>query len=67
MLDIHSPIAQKDNNRKMWMTFQRMAWERVTLPLVLNEMWAWNDPTQNFYISQNVTYFDERLEKALRF
>ena len=72
MLDIHRPLPQLSaswpyDRKKWWPAFQQMAWEDVTIPLVLNEMWAWNDPTFNFYTMPLVTYFDKDLQKHFGF
>jgi SAM-dependent methyltransferase len=53
-IDVHRPIppmtpAWPFEKYISWPAFEQIAWDRVTVPLVLNMFWAWEDPTITFY------------------
>lgn len=63
MLDVHRPLSELVGRwplsyRKSWPAFEQFAWDEVTVPLVLRELWAWEDPTLHFYTLPLVTHFD---------
>jgi len=64
MSDIHHPIVDFPGEWPFllkWLrfpTFEVYAYERITLPLVLQRLWGWHDPTAAFYELPLVTYHD---------
>jgi len=54
LIDIHSPsLSQKSCPMPFGLTpspyLVWQAWQRVTLPIVLAQLWGWGDPTSSFY------------------
>ena len=71
-LDVHRPIPSLTpswpfNKYKWWPVFEQMAWDIVTVPLVLNEYWAWEDPTLSFHTVPLLTVQSERDGKHYGF
>jgi SAM-dependent methyltransferase len=63
MFDIHRPIPELAglwplSHRRRWPAFEQFAWDEVTVPLVLQELWAWEDPTFYFYTLPLLTHFE---------
>ncbi len=71
-LDIHRPIplltpSWPFSKYSWWPVFEQMAWDRVTVPLTLNEYWAWEDPTLNFHTAPLLTVHNEKDGKHYGF
>lgn len=56
MIDIHQPSLHLEEHWPWYFKFfnenlvQYLGWSKVTLPLVLRDVWGWADPTPLFYI-----------------
>ena len=48
-------------------SFIQQAWEKITKPIVLKNLWGWNDPTENFYNMPLAVCFDEQKNKYFGF
>jgi nucleoside-diphosphate-sugar epimerase/ubiquinone/menaquinone biosynthesis C-methylase UbiE len=72
LIDIHSPSLSVAECR-MPLGFPASphlvceAWNRVTVPIVLRQLWGWGDPTGCFYEMPVVTYYDADLQQSFRF
>ena len=72
LIDIHSPSLSVSDCR-MPLGFPPSphlvceAWYRVTLPIVLGQLWGWGDPTGCFYEMSTVTYYDDDLHQSFGF
>ncbi|MDA2913822.1 hypothetical protein MYX77_07680 [Acidobacteriia bacterium AH_259_A11_L15] len=62
VLDMHCPIPDLAStwppfHRQTWPAFEQAAWEEVTVPDVLQKLWAWCDPTLFLHAIPFVTIF----------
>ena len=53
------PFGLKASPYLVW-----QAWQRVTLPIVLAQLWGWGDPTSSFYDMPATTFVDENGQLA---
>jgi SAM-dependent methyltransferase len=71
VLDVHRPILLPSNSesdqRKFSAVFQQLAWDKVTVPLVLNRFWAWEDPTATFNTAPFLTMQSDKDGKYYGF
>lgn len=64
LIDMHQPLADQPAEWPfLWRWFrsprlEAMTYEKTTIPLALNRLWGWRDPTLDFYILPLVTYQD---------
>lgn len=63
MVDIHKPIPEQPGEWFFgaWLKFpifEMVGYEETTIPLVLNRLWGWQDPTLAFYILPIITCQD---------
>ncbi|MEK7167775.1 MAG: hypothetical protein AAB791_02105, partial [Patescibacteria group bacterium] len=65
MIDMHQPIASLPREIPFfwkWLDFPAFEWlayNRHTMPVVLNRLWGWKDPTLDFYALPLATWQDE--------
>lgn len=65
MIDMHKPIPEQPGEWPFllkWCRFpvlEMVTYEQSTIPLVLNRLWGWRDPTMSFYLLLLVTYQDK--------
>ena len=72
MIDMHAPsLEEKDIHMPLGLpispSFIQQAWEKITKPIVLKNLWGWNDPTENFYNMPLAVCFDEQKNKYFGF
>lgn len=65
MIDMHRPllVTAKDcfllGGWYRFSAFETFSYERVAIPLALNQLWGWRDPTICFYILPLITWQDK--------
>lgn len=65
LIDMHQPIAIQPGEWPFllkWFQFPRLeavTYNQTTMPLVLNRLWGWRDPTMDFYLLPLVTFQDK--------
>lgn len=72
LIDMHAPNLTNDKiQMPLGMpsspSLVKQAWEKVTKPIVLKELWGWKDPTEDFYQMPLVTYHDAQQNKYFGF
>lgn len=69
LIDMHKPIAKQPGEWPFllkWCKFPRleaMTYEQTTIPLALNRLWGWRDPTLDFYLLPLITWQDANGDK----
>lgn len=64
LIDAHRPLLDQPGEWPFLFRLWRMPWfeaflyETTTIPLVLNRLWGWRDPTLDFYLVPLVTWQD---------
>ena len=64
VVDMHRPIPDLAStwppfHRRTWPAIEQATWEEVTVPLVLQKLWAWRDPTLLLHAIPFVTNFGD--------
>jgi len=65
LIDMHQPIATEPGEYQLfakWLrspAFEIATYNRSTIPLALNRLWGWRDPTADFYLLPLTTYQDQ--------
>ncbi|MEX1112518.1 MAG: class I SAM-dependent methyltransferase [Candidatus Andersenbacteria bacterium] len=64
LVDMHCPIASQPGEWPLFLKWLRtplleaVTYQHTTIPLALRRLWAWRDPTLDFYLLPLVTYQD---------
>lgn len=73
IIDIHSPLAFLSTYWPWYLSFagnkalEFLSWQKGTIPLILREIWGWQDPTPIFYKAPLVTSYDADSKKYFGF
>ncbi len=65
LTDMHQPVANQPGEFPLlfkWLKmpgFESVAYNKSTIPVVLNRLWGWRDTTSDFYVLPLVTWQDE--------
>jgi len=65
MVDMHKPIPEHAGEWPFLLhwcrfpIFEAVVYEKSTIPIVLNRLWGWRDPTLCFYLLSLITYQDD--------